>query len=109
MIRVTAYVRPFRLEDVQAAVAAVGVGGLTVADVRGAGVDPETSPYGPGVVALPLRARVTVVAPDDLVEAVVAAIVENSRTGAPGDGKIFLERVSDAVRVRTGERGSEGL
>lgn len=109
MKRIVAYVRPHRLEDVQTAVAALGITGLTVADVRGAGVGPETSAWGGGVVALPIRARLTVILEDGLVEPAIAAIVENARTGEPGDGKIFVEPMEDAIRIRTGERAPEGL
>ena len=120
MIRITAYVRPHRLEMVKTAVAATGVTGVSVADVRGTGVSPESArlfghaapPGSRG--AMPVRSRLTAVAPDALAEAVVAAIVENARSGPggegmPDDGKIFLERVADAVRVRTGERGEPAV
>ncbi|MCO5297793.1 MAG: P-II family nitrogen regulator [Fimbriimonadaceae bacterium] len=112
MIRITCTIRPHRLEQVKSAIAALGVSGMNVADVRGTGNSPERSNWFAGeehLVALPLRARVEVVVPDDLAEAVVEAVLENARTGEPGDGKIFLERVEDVLRVRTGERGDPAL
>lgn len=112
MTRITCYIRPHRLEPVKSAIAAMGVTGMNVADVRGTGNSPERANWFAGeehLVALPLRAKVEVVVDDALVEAVVDAIVENARTGEPGDGKIFVESVVDAVRVRTGERGDVAL
>ena len=110
MIRITAYIRPHRLEQVKSAVAALGVTGLNVADVRGTGNSPERSGVlGGAVTALPLRSRLMVVVPDDLADEVMECIVENAQTGESGDGKIFSERVLDAIRVRTGERGDTGL
>lgn len=112
MTRVTCYIRPHRLEPVKSAIAAIGVSGMNVADVRGTGNSPEKPNWFAGeehLVALPLRAKVEVVVDDSLVEAVVSAILENARTGEPGDGKIFVESVVDALRVRTGERGDVAL
>ena len=106
MIRVVAYIKPHRLEGVKSAVAALGVTGLTVADVRGTGVSEEhTDLLSGAVVALPIRSRLEVVVADARREEIVAAIVAAARTGEPNDGKIFVERVADALRVRTGERG----
>ncbi len=110
MIRVVAYIKPHRLEGVKSAVSALGVTGLTVADVRGTGVSEEhTDLLSGAVVALPIRSRLEVTVPDDMREVVVAAIVESARTGEPNDGKIFVERMTDAVRVRTGERGESAV
>lgn len=108
MIRVVAYVRPHRLEAVKSAVALTGVTGLTVGEARGAGNGPETASLfggGASAPALTMKARLTVAAPDDLADEVIAAILLHARTGEPGDGKIFLEPLEDALRIRTGERG----
>ena len=110
MIRIVAYIKPHRLEGVKSAVSALGVTGLTVADVRGTGVSEEhTDLLSGAVVALPIRSRLEVVVGDDLRGEVVKAIVESARTGEPNDGKVFVERVSDALRVRTGERGDAAV
>lgn len=108
MTRVTCYIRPHQLEEVKSAIAALGVNGLTVTDVRGRGNSIEKTAWLGGdenVMAFPIRTRVTVVASDDLVEELIETIITNARTGEPGDGKIFIERIADAVRIRTGERG----
>ncbi len=113
MIRVTFFIRPHRLEAVKSAVAALGVTGMTVSDVRGMGNSQErTEWFGggeDGVVPLPIRAKVEVLCDDGLADQIVAAVLDNAQTGEPGDGKIFLERVEDAIRIRTGERGDTAI
>src|SRR5579862_1759345 len=110
MVRVTAYIKPHRLEQVKSAIAAIGVTGMSVADVRGTGNSPDESPIvGSGVVALPIRARIEVVAPDESVEEILQAISQSAHTGAHDDGKVFVERVADAVRIRTLERGDTAV
>jgi nitrogen regulatory protein P-II 1 len=112
MIRIVAFLKPHKLEAAKSAVSILGISGLTVGDSRGRGNSEERTRWLEGeaqVVALPMRSRLEIVAPDDLQESVVAAIVDAVRTGEPGDGKIFISRVLDAVRVRTGERGESGL
>lgn len=81
---------------------------MSVSDVRGTGNSPERAEWlggDPALIALPIRSRIEVVASDDMRQAIVDAITENARTGESGDGKIFIEHVADAVRIRTGERG----
>jgi nitrogen regulatory protein P-II 1 len=112
MVRVTCYIRPHKLEGVKSAIAALGVSGMNVTDARGTGNSPETSTWFGGeqqLIALPIRARVEVIARDDQQDEIIEAIAENARTGEPGDGKIFVERVTDAIRIRTEERGSEAI
>jgi nitrogen regulatory protein P-II 1 len=112
MVRITCMVRPHRLEQVKSAIAALGVSGLNVSDVRGTGNSPESAAWFAGeehLISLPLKSKIEVVADDSMAEAIIEAILENARTGEAGDGKIFVERVADALRVRTGERGATAL
>ena len=112
MTRVTCYIRPHKLESVKSAIAALGVTGMSVADVRGSGNSPETTDWfggNDGLIALPIRARISIVANDDLREGIINAIVENAQTGEAGDGKIFVESVNDAIRIRTEERGEAAV
>lgn len=112
MVRIICMIRPHRLEQVKSAIAALGVSGLNVSDVRGTGNSPETAAWFAGeehLISLPLKSKIEVVAEDGMAEAIVGAILEHARTGEPGDGKIFIERVSDVLRVRTGERGETAL
>lgn len=112
MIRLTCYLRPHRLEPVKSALAALGISGMTVSDVRGKGNSAETAQWFAGesqLIALPVRAKIEVVAPDELADAMVEAILSHAQTGEPGDGKIFLQPVRDAIRIRTGERGDAAI
>lgn len=106
--RISAIVRPHRLEEVKTAVADVGVSGMSVSDVRGAGNSPELPIFFGNQeiqVPLPVKSKLVVVVPEDKVEEIVQAIILAAATGEPGDGKIFVEPVLDALRIRTGERG----
>jgi len=106
MTRIIAFIRPHQLEAVKSAIAAVGVGGLNVSDAKGRGnSDEKEQRFMTEVDVLRMRSRVEVVCPDDLKNEVVSAILESAHTGQPGDGKIFVEQVEEAVRIRTGERG----
>ncbi|MBX3112324.1 MAG: P-II family nitrogen regulator [Fimbriimonadaceae bacterium] len=112
MVRVIAYVRPHRLEDVKSAVAAMDVTGMTVSDARGSGSNPEAAVLFAGqeiLTSLPFRSKIEVVVPDADADRVVQAIVTAARTGQPGDGKVFVEKLLDAVRVRTRERGDAAV
>lgn len=112
MIRITCFIRPHRLEPVKSAVAALGVTGMTVSDIRGTGNSPERTEWLGGddaLIALPIRAKVEAIVVDELVDSVVEAIIESARTGEQGDGKIFVEPVVDAIRIRTLERGDAAV
>jgi nitrogen regulatory protein P-II 1 len=112
VIRVVCYIRPHKLEGVKSAIAATGVSGLSVTEVRGTGNSEEKAAWFGGeqqLIALPIRSRIEVVAPDHLQEEIVKAIVAFAHSGEDGDGKIFVEPIADAIRVRTEERGSEAI
>ena len=111
-MRITCMIRPHKLEPVKSAIASLGVSGLNVTDVRGVGNSPEKSNWFAGeehLVALPIKAKLEVVASDDLLESLLAAILETARTGEPGDGKIFVEEIVNAIRIRTAERGDSAV
>ena len=112
MVRVTCIVRPHRLEAVKSAIATLPISGMTVTDVRGTGNSPERAAWLGGeahLVALPLRSRVEVVLENDLAEPMIELILLAAHTGEPGDGKIFVEPIQDAIRIRTQERGSAAI
>ena len=112
MVRVTCYIRPHKLEAVKSAISSIGISGMTVTDVRGTGNSIETSTWFGGeqqLIALPIRSKIEVVAKDDLQDEIVNAIIESARTGEPGDGKIFVERAIEAIRIRTLERSDEAI
>ncbi|HEY0866230.1 MAG TPA: P-II family nitrogen regulator [Fimbriimonas sp.] len=112
MVRIVCYLRPHRLEPVKSAVASLAVTGMTVSDVRGTGNSRESADWlggDPNLIALPIRAKIEVVVPNEMQEEVVEAIVESAHTGESGDGKIFIEPVVEAVRIRTEERGDAAV
>jgi len=109
---ITAYVRPHKLEEVKSAVAVLPITGLSISDVRGSGNNPEkASAFASAdlMVPLPVRSRIVVVVSQDWVEPVVDAIVQAAHTGSSGDGKVFIEAVSGATRIRTGETGPDAV
>ena len=109
---VEAVIRPTRVEQVKNALVAVGVQGITLTEVRGFGRQKGQTETFKGTeykVEFLTKAKMEIVVPDDLVEKVIHAIITNARTGAIGDGKIFVKPVEEAVRIRTGERGKNAI
>ena len=112
MKMITAIIKPFKLDDVRAAVAEIGLNGITVTDVKGFGRQRgHTEPYRGAeyVVDFLPKAKIELAVADDIVEQVIAAIVNTARTGKIGDGKIFVLDLEECVRVRTGEKGTEAI
>jgi nitrogen regulatory protein P-II 1 len=113
MNKVEAIVRPEKLETVKEALADAGFVGLNIVNVTGRGVQKGIVHAGRGgeeyrVDMLP-KSKIELVVKDSDTEKVISTIIEASRTGAIGDGKIFIIPVSDAIRVRTGERGDAAI
>ena len=113
MNKVEAIIRPERLEAVKEALAEAGFVGLNIVNVTGRGVQKGIVHTGRGgeeyrVDMLP-KAKIELVVKDADTEKAVNLIVQASRTGAIGDGKIFVSPVADAIRVRTGERGDTAI
>lgn len=105
MKEIKAYLRPHMVDPVVDALETEpGLPGVTVSEVTGFG-----HAAGGGPVELTERAKLEIVVPDAEVEHVVGVIVQEARTGAPGDGKIFVSDVTGAVRIRTGERGEAAV
>ncbi len=112
MKMIYAIIRPHRLQDVKEALADVGVVGMTVTDVRGAGRQKgQVERYRGSEYSIDLLAKikVEVAVLDDQCEEVIQAIRKAAYTGEIGDGKIFIMPLEDSVRVRTGERGEDSL
>jgi nitrogen regulatory protein P-II 1 len=109
---VTAVVKPFRLDDVKDALAALGVNGLTVSEVQGYGRQKGHTEVYRGAeytVDFVPKVRIEVLVEADDSDKVVEAIVAAARTGKIGDGKVWVTAVEQVVRVRTGERDLEAL
>ncbi len=109
---VTAIIKPFKLDDVKAALETLGVHGLTVSEVRGYGRQKGHTEVYRGAeytVDLVPKVRVEVLVDDDDAEKIVETVVKAARTGKIGDGKVWMTPVETVVRVRTGERGADAL
>jgi nitrogen regulatory protein P-II 1 len=109
---VTAVVKPFKLDDVKAALEGLGVRGMTVSEVQGFGRQRgHTEVYRGAEYAVSFvpKTRIEVLVDDGEAAAVVDAVVAAAATGAIGDGKVWSVPVETVVRVRTGERGAEAL
>jgi nitrogen regulatory protein PII len=112
MKMVIAIIRPHRLQDVKEALADIGVVGLTVTDVRGAGRQKgQVERYRGSEYSIDLLAKIKleVAVLDDQCEEVIQTIRKAAFTGEIGDGKIFVLPLEDSIRVRTGERGEDSL
>lgn len=111
-MKLEAIIRPDKLEDVKAALDEIGVKGITVTHVMGAGKQRGRTQYYRGqeyVVNLLDKVKIEAVVVDSVMESVVDAILSHASTGEIGDGKIFLTKVEDSIRIRTGERGDEAV
>ena len=109
---VTAIIKPFKLEDVKAALEGRGVQGMTVSEASGFGRQGgHTEVYRGAEYTIDLipKVRVEVLVDDADVEGVVDAIVSGAKTGKIGDGKVWVVPVDEVVRVRTDERGIDAL
>ncbi len=109
---IKAIIKPFKLDDVREALSEVGVTGITVSEVKGFGRQKGHTELYRGaeyVVDFLPKVKVETVVDDEAVEKVIEAISKAANTGKIGDGKIFVLNVEQAVRIRTGESGSEAL
>ena len=109
---ITAIIRPFKLEDVREALAEAGVQGMTVTEVKGFGRQKGHTELYRGAeytVDFVPKTKIEAAVADELVDAVVEAIVGAAGTGSIGDGKVFVSDLQQAIRIRTGETGDQAL
>ncbi len=109
---VTAVVKPFRIEEVRAALETFGVHGMTVTEASGYGRQKGHTEVYRGAeytVDLVPKARIEVLVDDIDADDVVEVVVKSAQTGRIGDGKVWVTPVETVVRVRTGERGTDAL
>ena len=112
MKKIEAIIKPFKLDDVKEALQDVGMQGMTVTDVRGFGRQKGHTELYRGaeyVVDFLPKLKIEIIVDDSMVERVIDAIKTSAHSGRIGDGKIFIIDIVDAVRIRTGETGSEAL
>src|ERR1700737_518560 len=110
--KIEAIIKPFKTEAVKDALAAVGIEGMTLSEVRGFGRQKGHSEIYRGseytVDFLP-KVKFEIVVDDDRAQRVVEAILQSAKTGKIGDGKVFVTEVEEAIRIRTDEHGAEGV
>jgi nitrogen regulatory protein P-II 1 len=112
MMKIEAIIQPSRFESVKDSLLEIGVEGMTVTEVRGHGRQKGHTEVYRGreyTVDLLPKVKLEIVLPDKLVDRAVEAIQKSAKTGKIGDGKIFLSRVEDAIRIRNEERGESAL
>jgi nitrogen regulatory protein PII len=109
---IVAIIKPFKLEDVRDALAAAGVQGMTVSEVRGFGRQKGQTEIYRGAeynTAFVPKVRIEIVVSDGVVAGAIEAIQTTANTGSIGDGKIFVLDVDQAVRIRTGELNEDAI
>ena len=112
MKKIEAIIKPFKLDEVKEALHEVGLQGITVTEAKGFGRQKGHTELYRGaeyVVDFLPKIKIEIVTDDGLVERAIEAIQKAAHTGRIGDGKIFLSSVEDAIRIRTGETGSEAI
>jgi nitrogen regulatory protein PII len=112
MKRIEAIIKPFKLEEVKDALGQIGVEGMTITEVKGFGRQKGHTEIYRGseykVDFLP-KIKIEIVLPDNLVDSAVAAIISAAKTGKIGDGKVFVSRVEQTVRIRTEEKNEAAI
>jgi nitrogen regulatory protein P-II 2 len=109
---VSAIIKPFKLDDVREALSEIGVQGITVTEVKGFGRQKGHTELYRGaeyVVDFLPKVKIDVAIDDGLADQVIEAITKSAQTGKIGDGKIFVFNLEQAVRIRTGETGTDAL
>jgi|TARA_B110000483_G_C17797392_1_gene389991 nitrogen regulatory protein P-II 1 len=106
MRKIEAIIKPFKLDEVREALNEIGVNGLTITEVKGFGRQKGHTELYRGaeyVVDFLPKVKIETVVAENLVESTIETIIKSARTGKIGDGKIFVTRVEQVIRVRTGE------
>ncbi len=109
---VTAIIKPFKLDDVRAALSDIGVQGVTVTEVKGFGRQKGHTELYRGaeyVVDFLPKVKLEIAVADGVVEPVIEAITKAANTGKIGDGKIFVSALEQVIRIRTGETGEDAI
>ena len=112
MKKIEAIIKPFKLDEVKEALQEIGIQGLTVIEAKGFGRQKGHTELYRGaeyVVDFLPKVMIIVVVEDNMVERVIEAIIGVARTDRIGDGKIFVSTIEEAIRIRTGEKGSAAI
>lgn len=112
MKKIEAIIKPFRLDEVKEALNKIGVSGMTISEVKGFGRQRGHKEVYRGAeyqVDFVPKIKIDMVVPGDMVDKIVATIAEHANTNKVGDGKIFVLPIEGAMRIRTGESGTEAI
>ena len=112
MKKIEAIIKPFKLDEVKDSLNDIGIKGMTVTEVKGFGRQKghtETYRGAEYTVDFVPKVKIEIVVSDDLAQRAIEAITNSAKTGTIGDGKIFVTSLSDAIRIRTGEKGENAL
>jgi len=112
MKKITAIIKPFKLDEVREALSDANINGLTVTEVRGFGRQKGHTELYRGaeyVVDFLPKVKIEIVLDDSMLELAIEAILKSARTGKIGDGKIFVQDIEQVIRIRTGETGLEAI
>lgn len=112
MVKIEAIIKPFKLDDVKDALDEVGVHGMTVTEIRGFGRQKGHTEIYKGseyIIDFIPKIKIEIVTDADKQERIIEAILAHARTGKIGDGKIFVTKLDDVIRIRTGERGHDAI
>jgi nitrogen regulatory protein PII len=112
MKKIEAIIKPFKLDEVKDALNQIGLKGITVLEAKGFGRQKGHTELYRGaeyVVDFLPKVKIELIIEDEMVEKAVEAIRSSAQTGRIGDGKIFVSKIEDAVRIRTGERGDAAV
>ncbi len=112
MKKITAIIKPFKLDEVREALSDANVNGLTITEVKGFGRQKGHTELYRGaeyVVDFLPKVKIEVVIDESMLELAIEAIMKSAKTGKIGDGKIFVQDIEQVIRIRTGETGSEAV
>jgi nitrogen regulatory protein P-II 1 len=112
MKKIEAIIKHFKMEDVKNALTELGIGGMTVSEVKGFGSQKGHREIYPGseyTIGFIPKVKFEIVISDNRVQKAVTAIVEAARTGKIGDGKVFVFDIEECIRIRTKERGEAAI
>ncbi|HSA07288.1 MAG TPA: P-II family nitrogen regulator [Candidatus Gastranaerophilales bacterium] len=112
MKKIEAIIKPFKINEVKAALDEIGVCGITISDVKGCGRQKGiTEVYRGAEYHIPFinKIKLEIVVLDEMLEKAISAIQQSAQTENIGDGKIFVLNVEEVVRIRTGERGPDAV
>ncbi len=112
MKKIEAVIKPFKLDEVKDALNAMGIAGMTVTEVKGFGRQKGHVELYRGAeydISFIPKVKIELVVSDAVADKVVATVLEKAKTGKIGDGKIFITRVEEVVRIRTGEKGDAAI